>query len=106
MTSPTASVRTAAHCSTCQAVCCRLTVVLQPEEQIPEHLTAISPQGLRVLKHGEDGWCAALDRERMCCGIYESRPGECRRFVMNGPYCRAIRAEFDAGMPQQPAAQA
>lgn len=104
MSSPARRVRTAARCSACQAVCCRLTVVLQPEERIPDHLTESLPEGLRVMKHGEDGWCAALDRVRMNCGIYENRPAECRRFVMNGPYCRSLRAAFDAGMAHEPAA--
>jgi len=26
----------------------------------------------------------------MNCGIYEMRPSVCRRFVMNGAYCKAI----------------
>ena len=30
----------------------------------------------------------------MNCGIYDTRPSVCRRFVMNGPYCRAIREEY------------
>jgi Fe-S-cluster containining protein len=35
----------------------------------------------------EDGWCAALDRNTMLCGIYEQRPLICRRFVMGGDEC-------------------
>ena len=42
----------------------------------------------------EEGWCVALDSARMCCSIYESRPEICRRFVMDGPYCRDVRAEY------------
>lgn len=30
----------------------------------------------------------------MNCGIYESRPTVCRRFTMDGPYCRAVRNEY------------
>lgn len=30
----------------------------------------------------------------MNCGIYETRPEVCRRFVMGGPYCNAVRAEY------------
>lgn len=105
MNSPARPVHAAAHCSTCQAVCCRLTVVLRPEERVPAHLTARTPEGLRVMKHAEDGWCAALDRTHMNCGIYEQRPAECRRFVMNGPYCKALRAEYDGlAVPHKPAA--
>lgn len=94
MISPANPAKGAARCSSCEAICCRLTVVLQPEERIPDHLTTHSPEGLRVMKHGEDGWCVALDRTRKNCGIYETRPSVCRRFVMNGAYCRAVRADY------------
>lgn len=93
MTAPTPS-KSAARCSACEAVCCRLTVVLQPEDRVPDHLTARSPEGLHVMKRGEDGWCVALNSVHMNCGIYDVRPSVCRRFVMNGPYCKAIRAEY------------
>ncbi len=91
---PASPTKGAAHCSTCEAVCCRLTVVLQPEEPIPGHLTTYSPEGLRVMKRGSDGWCVALSGTRMNCSIYETRPSVCRRFVMNGAYCKAVRADY------------
>lgn len=94
MNSPARPAKGASLCSRCAAVCCRLTVVLQPDESIPDHLTTHSPEGLRVMKHGKDGWCVALDGTRMNCGIYESRPSACRRFVMNGAYCRAVRKDY------------
>jgi uncharacterized protein len=78
-------------CQACEAVCCRLTVVLQPEDDIPEHLTTYLPEGQHVMAHAEDGWCVALDRTHMNCGIYATRPDVCRRFVMGGAYCNAIR---------------
>lgn len=84
----------AAHCSRCDAVCCRLMVVLQPEDKIPEHLTTHLSNGLHVMARDEEGWCVAMDGARMNCGIYESRPAICRRFVMNGPYCKSVRAEY------------
>jgi Fe-S-cluster containining protein len=84
----------AAHCSKCDAVCCRLTVVLQPEDKIPSHLTTHLANGLHVMARDEEGWCVAMDGARMNCGIYESRPAICRRFVMNGPYCKSVRAEY------------
>jgi uncharacterized protein len=66
--------------------------VLDDEDRIAPHLT--TRQGnLLVMARGEDGWCVALDAARMCCSIYESRPGICRRFVMAGPYCRSIQPE-------------
>ncbi|RDI96822.1 YkgJ family cysteine cluster protein [Dyella solisilvae] len=94
MISLASTVKGVAHCSTCEAVCCRLKVVLQPEDHIPEHLTIYSPEGLHLMKRGEDGWCVALDRVRRNCSIYETRPSACGRFLMNGPYCKAIRTEY------------
>ncbi|KAF1685884.1 zinc/iron-chelating domain-containing protein [Pseudoxanthomonas broegbernensis] len=81
-------------CGRCDAVCCRLTVVLQPEDRIPTHLTSITQAGLEVMAHDPEGWCVAVDSAHMRCSIYETRPQVCRRFVMSGPYCRAVRADY------------
>lgn len=81
-------------CARCDAVCCRLTVVLMPDDNVPAHLTTTTPQGLHVMDRHDDGWCAALDPLQMCCTIYEQRPATCRRFVMDGPYCRASRQAY------------
>jgi len=83
-----------AECSSCDAVCCRLTVVLQPEDRVAGHLTTHTEAGLHVMARDEEGWCVALDSKRMCCSIYESRPAICRRFRMGGPYCLDIRADY------------
>lgn len=69
-------------------------MVLQDDEHLPAHLTTHLPSGLRVMARDEEGWCVALDGARMNCGIYDSRPAVCRRFVMDGPYCHAVRAEY------------
>ncbi|TBR40529.1 MULTISPECIES: YkgJ family cysteine cluster protein [Dyella] len=110
MTKAAGTERHDATCSSCEAVCCRLTVVLQPEDRIPDYLAACSPEGLPVMKRGSDGWCVALNRANMNCGIYETRPSVCRRFVMNGPYCKAVRAEYSGavspGAPRKPDALA
>jgi Fe-S-cluster containining protein len=71
-------------------------VVLQPEDNIPAHLTTHLENGLHVMAKDKEGWCVAVDGTRMNCGIYETRPAVCRRFVMNGPYCKAIRADYAA----------
>jgi Fe-S-cluster containining protein len=81
-------------CAACDAVCCRLTVVLQPEDRIPLHLTTHTQAGLHVMARDEEGWCVAIDAARMCCSIYGSRPQVCRRFAMAGPYCREIREDY------------
>ncbi len=81
-------------CARCDAVCCRLTVVLMPEDDVPERFTTVTEQGLPVMKRDPDGWCSAIDQAHMCCSIYEQRPQVCRKFVMGGPYCRAERADY------------
>lgn len=81
----------AANCATCRALCCRLTVVLTPGDAVPPALTATLASGLPVMARGEDGWCVAVDRVHMRCSIYAQRPSACRRFAMNGPYCRSVR---------------
>ncbi len=83
----------AVHCTSCDAVCCRLTVVLGSEDDVPAHLTT-RLHGLRVMARDPEGWCVALDGQRMNCRIYASRPAICRSFVMGGPYCRAVRDEY------------
>ncbi len=88
-------------CSSCDAVCCRLTVVLMPDDRVPEHLTERTQEGLHVMARDEEGWCVAVDGARMCCSIYESRPAICRKFAMGGPYCRDIRAEYTDHYPRE-----
>ncbi|KAB7771527.1 zinc/iron-chelating domain-containing protein [Xanthomonas maliensis] len=81
-------------CERCDAVCCRLTVLVDADDRIPAHLTTTTPQGLQVMARDEEGWCVAIDAARMCCSIYATRPAICRRFVMSGPYCRDVRANY------------
>lgn len=81
-------------CGRCDAVCCRLTVVVQPEDNIPAHLTTQTDAGLEVMARDEDGWCVAVDAAHMHCSIYDSRPDVCRRFVMGAPYCKSIRSDY------------
>jgi Fe-S-cluster containining protein len=81
-------------CARCDAVCCRLTVVVQPEDRTPQHLTEQTKAGLTVMARDTEGWCVAIDAARMCCSIYEARPDVCRRFVMAGPYCRDVREDY------------
>jgi uncharacterized protein len=81
------------HCNRCDALCCRLTVVLFEGDAIPMHLTEVTERGVRVMARDADGWCVALNNAQMNCGIYETRPAICRKFAMAGPYCRDVRAE-------------
>ena len=82
---------THASCDRCDAICCRLTVVLDADDRIPEHLTEVTEHGLHVMARDEEGWCVAVDGAHMHCSIYDTRPATCRRFTMDGPYCRATR---------------
>ena len=81
-------------CNACDAVCCRLTVTVADGDAVPRRYVERNAQGVAVMAHGADGWCIALDRERMCCGIYEQRPTICRKFAMGGAYCRDERARY------------
>ena len=95
----------AVSCSACDAVCCRLTVVVMPEDEVPRHLVERNGHGVEVMAHGEDGWCVAIDPLRMCCSIYDQRPGICRKFAMGSEYCRdereIYRTRYDAPVISQ-----
>lgn len=82
------------RCDDCDAVCCRLTVVLFEDDDVAHYLTTVNEAGLRVMARDAEGWCVAIDGARMRCSIYESRPAICRKFAMGGPYCRSVRAEY------------
>lgn len=81
------------HCSRCDALCCKLTVVLFAEDAVPPHMTERNAHGVTVMARDEGGWCVALDGAKLNCGIYATRPTICRKFAMAGPYCLDVRAE-------------
>lgn len=85
-------------CDSCDAVCCRLTVILMPDDRVPRHLTTRTPHGLEVMARDEEGWCVAVDQDRMCCSIYEQRPAVCRQFAMGSEYCRDERRIYREDM--------
>jgi Fe-S-cluster containining protein len=84
----------AVHCSRCDAVCCRLTVVILDGDRIPSHLTEYTDEGLEVMARDDDGWCVAVDRATHGCTIYATRPQLCRKFAMGGPACVDVRADY------------
>ncbi|MFC3815576.1 YkgJ family cysteine cluster protein [Lysobacter sp. GCM10012299] len=86
--------RSDVSCSHCDAVCCRLTVVLMPEDDVPRHMVERRDGGPEVMARDEEGWCVAVDHSRMCCSIYDQRPGVCRKFAMGSAYCRSERAAY------------
>lgn len=89
-----AAVPTEPLCSRCDAVCCRLTVVLMPEDRVPRHLVVRNEQGVEVMARNDEGWCAAIDPLHMRCSIYDSRPSICRAFTMGAAYCLDIRDTY------------
>lgn len=93
----------AVSCSSCDAVCCRLTVVVMPDDPVPRHLVWRDHRGLDVMARDEDGWCVAVDQARMCCSIYELRPKTCRKFVMGSAYCRSERSAYGHADPGEAA---
>lgn len=82
------------HCDDCEAVCCRLLVIVEATDRVPRGTTSPYEGGLEVMPRSADGWCVAIERTSMSCGIYEQRPDTCRRFTMGGGYCRAIREDY------------
>jgi len=94
------SVDPSVQCTTCEAVCCRLTVVLMPEDHMPEWLIHRDERGMETLAKGEDGWCVAVDPNTSRCSIYEDRPTICRKYAMGSPSCRDERLKwFGAAIP-------
>src|SRR3546814_18765571 len=81
-------------CGNCDAVCCRLTVILMPEDRVPRHLTTRPEHGLEVMPRDQEGWCVAVDQNRMCCSIYEQRPAVCRKLAMGSEYGHAKRTIY------------
>lgn len=82
------------QCSDCQACCCQLPVRVLPGDEPPEHFLDEDADGYLIMAKADDGWCVALDRERMCCGIYEQRPFVCREFAMGGGDCAEVRDDW------------
>jgi Fe-S-cluster containining protein len=82
------------HCDDCEAICCRLLVIVDAADRVPRGTAVPYEGGLQVMPRSEDGWCAAIDRPTMSCSIYDLRPDTCRRFTMGGGYCRAIREDY------------
>ncbi|KAF1692529.1 zinc/iron-chelating domain-containing protein [Pseudoxanthomonas jiangsuensis] len=81
-------------CTRCDAVCCRLPVLLLPGDRVPPHLVDRDPSGLEVMAQDEDGWCAAIDPLHLRCTIYPQRPAICRQFEMGGPACLDVRTAY------------
>jgi Fe-S-cluster containining protein len=78
---------TAISCTSCEACCCRLEVILMGDDDVPMNLTAEDRWGGSVMRRLDDGWCVAVDRDTMRCTIYERRPGVCRDYTTGDSEC-------------------
>jgi Fe-S-cluster containining protein len=96
---PTEVVDPAIRCDQCSACCCRKEVWVLGDARVPGHLAVCNEHGVEIMERLDDGWCIALDRQRMCCGIYADRPQVCRDVRMGGSECRAAREEFGEAAP-------
>ena len=83
-------------CASCKACCCRLEVMLMGEDEVPPESTQVDRWGGQVMARLDDGWCAALNRATMLCGIYERRPAICREYQVGGSDCVAERSKLAA----------
>ena len=83
-------------CTNCKAVCCRLEVIIISDTGVPEEFIQKPEKwgGMETMKKGEDGWCIALDRKKMCCSIYDKRPQICRDFDMGSRECKQEMKDF------------
>jgi hypothetical protein len=82
----------AISCDTCAASCCRSEVWCLTDTGVPPHLTWRDPAGGTRMASLSDGWCAALDRDRLSCRIYPRRPRVCRELRVGGADCLAARS--------------
>jgi len=83
---------TAITCASCKACCCRLEVMIMGEDDVPLEFTEVDRWGGRVMARLDDGWCAALDRDTMLCGVYDRRPAVCRDYPVGGSDCIVERS--------------
>lgn len=83
-----------ATCDACAAVCCRLEVLCITDRALPARFVEDQGDDIPTMRRLADGWCAALDRTTLRCGIYADRPLPCREFEMGGKDCLAVRAAW------------
>ncbi|MDF2817756.1 MAG: hypothetical protein K0S73_1696 [Stenotrophomonas rhizophila] len=81
-------------CRRCDAVCCRLSVTVMPDDAVPGYLLDTDEAGRTVMARNDEGWCAAIDPYHLRCTIYSQRPEICRQFAMGGDDCRLVRQDY------------
>ena len=90
---PPVIVDCAARLPICQAACCRMRFALSaPEiESGPVKWDLGRPY---LNRRGHDGYCHQCDPATHACGVYDERPGVCRRYSCAGD--GRIWKDFDA----------
>ncbi|WP_370301522.1 YkgJ family cysteine cluster protein [Alkalimarinus coralli] len=83
-----------ATCSSCEAICCRMKVMIITDTGVPDHYIDTDKWGSETMARLDDGWCAALNRNTMMCSIYEKRPLICREFAMGEDECVSARSNY------------
>lgn len=78
-------------CSTCQACCCRLEVMIISDTGVPPEYIISDEFNGDVMARLDDGLCIAADRDTLLCTIYENRPWICREFEMGSYECSIER---------------
>ncbi|WP_137191673.1 YkgJ family cysteine cluster protein [Stenotrophomonas rhizophila] len=81
-------------CRRCDAVCCRMSVTVMPDDNVPSYLLDTDEAGRTVMARNDEGWCAAIDPYHLRCTIYSQRPAICRQFDMGGDDCRLVRQDY------------
>ena len=84
------------HCSTCQAACCRMQVMILDDTGMPERFIETDGSGVQYMRRLDDGWCEALNRNTFLCDQYLVRPTICRQFEMGGADCQGPRIAVTA----------
>ena len=81
-------------CSNCDAVCCRMEVMIITDTGVPDQYIEADKWGGETMARLDDGWCSALDRNTMKCMIYDKRPLICREFEMGADDCIEARTAY------------
>jgi uncharacterized protein len=74
--------------------------MLMGEDDIPPELIEVDHWGGLVMARLDDGWCVALNRATMLCGVYERRPSVCRDYQVGGSDCISERSKR-AALPHE-----
>ena len=82
------------HCSTCQAACCQMQVMIIDDTGMPDRFIETDASGIQSVRRLEDAWCKALNRNTFLCDQYAVRPTICREFEMGGADCQSTRVEI------------